>query len=103
MKEAARLLRLIPGGGTGGIMWKLLMMAQKLNRTGSVARSSLASSIECRKIIMQKKRPPHTSLDFNANQGGEARWAFRGCGPLSQRLISHYIPVNVRANVMEIL
>ena len=51
-EEAARLLRLIPGGGTGGIMWKLLMMAHKLNRTGS----SLACSIECRKIIMQRRK-----------------------------------------------
>ena len=56
VKEAARLLRLIPGGGTGGIMWKLLMMAHKLNRTGSVVGSSLACSIECRKIIMQRRK-----------------------------------------------
>ena len=57
-EEAARLLRLIPGGGTGGIMWKLLMMAHKLNRTGSsLARSPLlACSIECRKIIMQRRK-----------------------------------------------
>ena len=81
MKEAARLLRLIPGGGTGGIMWKLLMMAHKLNRTGSsLARfSSLPRPLhrmpqDNNAAQEEEKRGgerllPHTSLEFNVNQG----------------------------------
>ena len=81
MKEAARLLRLIPGGGTGGIMWKLLMMAHKLNRTGSsLARfSSLPRPLhrmpqDNNATQEEEERGgerllPHTSLEFNVNQG----------------------------------
>ena len=81
MKEAARLLRLIPGGGTGGIMWKLLMMAHKLNRTGSsplVARLLHRMPQDNNAAQEEEERGgerllPHTSLEFNVNQG-EGTW-----------------------------
>ena len=80
-KEAARLLRLIPGGGTGGIMWKLLMMAHKLNRTGSsplVARLLHRMPQDNNAAQEEEERGgerllPHTSLEFNVNQG-EGAW-----------------------------
>ena len=81
VKEAARLLRLIPGGGTGGIMWKLLMMAHKLNRTGSsplVARLLHRMPQDNNAAQEEEERGgerllPHTSLEFNVNQG-EVAW-----------------------------
>ena len=75
MKEAARLLRLIPGGGTGGIMWKLLMMAHKLNRTGSSLARLLHRMPQDNNAAQEEEERggerllPHTSLEFNVNQG----------------------------------
>ena len=83
VKEAARLLRFIPGGGTGGIMWKLLMMAHKLNRTGSsplVARLLHRMPQDNNAAQEEEERGgerllPHTSLEFNVNQGeGACAW-----------------------------